>query len=68
MQHCDSITAAVNAFTKQLPDPKRSISPAITALFVVKGEPVELIAQKIKGLTGLTWKVYPRPAKNQLIK
>jgi hypothetical protein len=63
MQHQDNITTAMNIFLKQLPDPKLSTVPAISAHFTVKGQDVEFIAERVKRLSGLTWKVYRCPQK-----
>ena len=49
----------MNIFLKQLPDPKLSNTPAISAHFIVKGQDVEFIAERVRRLSGLTWKVYP---------
>ena len=64
MQHRDNITTAMETFLKQLPDPKKSNTPTISASFIVKGQEVRFIAQRVKGLAGLTWKVYPVPTKS----
>lgn len=60
MQHRDNMTTAMNAFLRQLPDPKLSNTPTISAHFKVKGKEVEFVAQTVKGVKGLTWKVYPK--------
>ena len=57
--HRDDLNEAMNAFLRQLPDPKRSPNSTIVAEMVVKGEKVKFLAQKIKGLAGLSWKVFP---------
>ena len=57
MQNQKNVTAAMNAFLKQLPDPKFNNVPAVIAEFTIKGEKINFMAQKSKGLTGLTWKV-----------
>lgn len=62
MQHRDNITTVMKAFMKQLPDPKLSNTPTISAQFIVQGEKVELVAQRIKGNSGFTWKIYPKHA------
>lgn len=51
----------MEAFMKQLPDPRLSNAPAISGRFIVQGEQVELIAQRIKGDSGFTWKIFRKP-------
>ena len=65
MQHRDNMTTAMKAFMNQLPDPKLSDVPATSAKFIVQGEQVELIAQRIKGESGFPWKIYPKRQYNK---
>ncbi|MEJ6980133.1 hypothetical protein WG906_06710 [Pedobacter sp. P351] len=57
MQNQKNVNAAMNDFLKQLPDPKFNNVPAVIAEYTIKGEKINFMAQKAKGLTGLTWKV-----------
>lgn len=59
MKHQQNIANVMNDFFNHLPDPLLSSSPAIFADFSIEGEPLKLVAQKIKGQSGLTWKVSP---------
>ncbi|HEY0055469.1 MAG TPA: hypothetical protein VGB63_08945 [Pedobacter sp.] len=55
------MSTVMEAFMKQLPDPRLSNAPAISGRFIVQGEQVELIAQRIKGDSGFTWKIFRKP-------
>ncbi|MGV3508043.1 MAG: hypothetical protein ACO1N7_02045 [Sphingobacteriaceae bacterium] len=57
MQHPNNLTAAIDDFAKQLPDPKFSLDSTIIAEIKVKGRTTKVVAQKVKGLVGLTWKI-----------
>lgn len=57
MAHPNNLTAAIDDFAKQLPDPRFSPDSTIFAEIKVKGRTMKVVAQKMKGLVGLTWKV-----------
>ncbi|MFD2163279.1 hypothetical protein ACFSJU_12810 [Paradesertivirga mongoliensis] len=59
MKPQQNIANVMTDFFNHLPDPLLSSSPAIFADVSVEGEPLKLMAQKIKGQSGLTWKVSP---------
>lgn len=48
---------AIDVFMEELPDPKRSDDSTFTDYFLVGGAEVMLKAQKVKGSTGMKWKI-----------
>lgn len=59
MIHQDYLSEAMKTFLKELPDPQICASSTIQSEVDVKGEHIKFVAQKVKGKTGITWKVYP---------
>lgn len=59
MIHQENLSEAMRAFLNELPDPNSSAISTIESEVDIKGEHVKFVAQKVKGGTGITWRVYP---------
>lgn len=51
------LNEAIDLFLRELPDPKRSNDSTFTDDFLIGGAEVILKAQKVKGSTGMKWKI-----------
>jgi hypothetical protein len=55
----DLLSEATNTFLERLPDPRQSPASTLFGEIDIQGKKIKLMAQKIKALGGLTWKIYP---------
>ncbi len=51
------LNEAIDVFRRELPDPKRSNDSTFTDAFLIGETEVILKAQKVKGSTGMSWKI-----------